>query len=150
MEVHHLIGEHVEGIAKSKCLYCNAPFDTTNWESYHLDGMHYKTITCTCGKIMTMHVDFDGDGHDSWRTRNVLAESAETEKKPGIDDAVEKAEQEQDLLVLENEIRTMIEQNTERPFSVLAGKIIQDMKGKAESSRVLKIINKIKIEKPNK
>lgn len=148
MEVHHLVGEHIENVAKSRCLYCNTLFDITKWESYLLGEIHYKRITCSCGKTMTMHVNFDGDGHDNWHTRKVIAE--EQQNLPGIDERIQQVEQENQLIQLEDEIREAIQKNEELPFSVLAGKIIQDMKGKAESSQILQIINKIKTEQSNK
>jgi len=145
MEVHHLIGEHIEEQAKSKCLYCNTPFDIKKWESYHAGQLHYKRITCSCGKTMTMHVHFDGDGHDSWNEKKIIIDK--TQNEPGIDEKIQQAEQETQLILLEEEIKQSIQNNEELPFGVLVGKIIQDMKGKADSGQILQIINKIKTDK---
>ncbi|MEA3429857.1 MAG: hypothetical protein U9R08_01145 [Nanoarchaeota archaeon] len=52
---------------KDQCPYCGTDLDkVTGWESEFHIGMHYKKITCSCGKENILKVDFIGSGHDTW------------------------------------------------------------------------------------
>ncbi|MFP4112533.1 MAG: hypothetical protein ACLFPQ_05215 [Candidatus Woesearchaeota archaeon] len=46
------------------CYYCNS--DLSERESEWVEGFHYKTIRCRCGKVHRHTVDFLGSGHDTW------------------------------------------------------------------------------------
>ena len=61
---HHLVSE--EGL-KTFCLYCKTEVHPTCWTSEWDSEKHYKKCTCnSCGKDLTIRINFEGSGHDSW------------------------------------------------------------------------------------
>jgi len=79
---HHLVGE---GHLKEFCIYCKKELPAKNWKSdFHL-GMHYKTLTCSCGKKLHIRVNFEGSGHDSWNGAGLMSKIT---KKSNIDDRI--------------------------------------------------------------
>ncbi|MBN2567030.1 hypothetical protein JXB02_03015 [Candidatus Woesearchaeota archaeon] len=61
--VHHLIGERS---AKEQCIYCAKDLTLLPWRSDFHGEIHYKTLTCECGKEVRIRIGFHGSGHDSW------------------------------------------------------------------------------------
>jgi NAD-dependent SIR2 family protein deacetylase len=60
---HHNITEKK---AHSQCIYCGRKISDERWASQHMYKIHYKTITCACGKETRKPVVFHGSGHDNW------------------------------------------------------------------------------------
>lgn len=63
MTKHHLMKEDH---SSDQCIYCNKNLKGKEWESFFHAEIHYKTITCECGKENWQKVDFLSSGHDSW------------------------------------------------------------------------------------
>jgi phage FluMu protein Com len=55
-----------EAHLKVVCPYCSKDINEEVWESKHDDEIHYKQMSCDCGKNVWIRVDFHGSGHDSW------------------------------------------------------------------------------------
>jgi len=53
-----------ENDLKTHCCYCNSKLK--DWKSEFLTNTHYKTCVCSCGKKVSVKVDFMGSGHDEW------------------------------------------------------------------------------------
>ena len=86
--VIHLIQHNDQ---KSVCPYCRKDVGD-NWRSEFLQEMHYKTTNCkSCTKKVTMTVDFDGSGHDSWAGHERWKEDL---KKKKVDKLMELVEEE--------------------------------------------------------
>ena len=63
-----------------QCLYCGADVSAATWKSdFHLE-IHYKHMTCDCGKPIRFTVDFHGSGHDHM---------SDKKKKDSLDGIVE-------------------------------------------------------------
>lgn len=59
--IHHLITEKHQ---RHICIYCRNP--ATNWQSEFYNAHHYKTSICSCGRKLSIRMDFMGSGHDEW------------------------------------------------------------------------------------
>ena len=59
---HHLVGEDK---LKEQCFYCGKDIELSDFQSEHVHGIHYKALTCKCGKKLHFKVPWEGSGHDS-------------------------------------------------------------------------------------
>ncbi|MFH1638361.1 MAG: hypothetical protein ABIB71_08100 [Candidatus Woesearchaeota archaeon] len=59
----HLVTEITQ---RTQCIYCGNDMQNRKWESEFMRDLHYKSITCECGKRLRLKVHFHGSGHDSW------------------------------------------------------------------------------------
>ena len=51
------------------CLYCHNKLE--GWRSEHIHNFHYKVSICnSCGREHWVKVDFEGSGHDNWKSGN--------------------------------------------------------------------------------
>ena len=63
--VHHIIKTET---IKRQCPYCKLDLgNATKWNSEFDFHLHYKKLTCQCGKKLWLKVDFIGSGHDDWQ-----------------------------------------------------------------------------------
>ena len=63
-------------IMRNICPYCKSDLSKENWDSEFAVHLHYKKLTCKCGKKVWIRVNFNGSGHDSWtRHKKVTIES---------------------------------------------------------------------------
>ncbi|MCB9362260.1 hypothetical protein H6504_02390 [Candidatus Woesearchaeota archaeon] len=58
--------EHLVRSDQLRCYKCGADLSALSWESEFIGPRHYKSTVCTCGKEISMQVDFWSSGHDSW------------------------------------------------------------------------------------
>ncbi len=78
MTFHHIIREddQVRG-----CPYCGKKVSPKKWRSGFSDtNAHYKEFRCSCGKRLSIRMDFMGSGDDSWH-RNLDRRIEEEEEE---------------------------------------------------------------------
>lgn len=84
---------------KVVCPYCSKDIRKEAWESRHDDEIHYKQMSCECGKKVWIRVDFHGSGHDSW----------DSSKKWVFDTANNRLKRKSDVKTLESKIKIIAE-----------------------------------------
>lgn len=55
---------------KSQCPYCHADLKDAEWHSHFESVIMYKAFHCSCGKFLSIPMNFKGSGHDNWDKKN--------------------------------------------------------------------------------
>ena len=75
---HHILNEQHQ---KETCPYCRKNLESSRWNSEFSNHQHYKTTKCSCGKLISIRMDFHGSGHDNWSNNHTIVENSKEEPK---------------------------------------------------------------------
>ena len=51
---------------KDQCPYCHSNLKDAEWDTHFESTRLYKSVTCNCGRFISIPMCFLGSGHDTW------------------------------------------------------------------------------------